>query len=188
MLDIVNVQVLGNEEGLAHSREKNDVRQPVLVFDVKPVELPKGIAAEPIRSLVRLQPLDDCLGAWVNPPEHAVEFFKVLVATRAEDGEAGVAFDALGNPSPLIGDSEFKGKVVERGSQIVDAVANDETKVGRRLVERFEPRELVAVINIEIRPSSVRAFLSPSSHFVLKALQVVERPAEPSFMVKRHGC
>jgi hypothetical protein len=115
-----------------------------------------------------------------------LSFFHILLGARGENGEPGVVFDAPRKPPPPIDDSEFKDEIVKGGSEVMDAVTNDEAKVGGRLVEHFDPRELVEVINIEIRPSSVRAFFVPGSNFGFKALQVVERPVEPPFVVESH--
>lgn len=186
-LDIVDAQVLGDEERLTHPREKDDVGQPVLVLDIKPVELPKGVSAEPVASVVRLQYLDDCLGSWVDPPKHAIEFFKGIFATRAKDGKLRVALDALGNPPAFVDDGEFEDKVVERGAQVVDTIANDQAKVGGRLANRLKPRELVAGVNVECRPGSVRVFVGPESDFRFEAVQVVDGPTESSLVVERHG-
>lgn len=70
----------------------------------------------------------------------------------------------------------------------MDAVTDNEAKfVGGRRLENFDPEELLGAINIGFTPSSVRVFFTPSVHFDFKALQVIERPAESSFVVEHHG-
>jgi hypothetical protein len=160
--------------------------QPVLVLDIKPVELPKRIAAKPVLSVVRLQPRDDCFRAWVNPPESFAEFLRSVGTLLRENREPGSVRDAVAQAIPHVGNGEFESEVVQGGPEVVDAIPDDEAKVGGRLVEHFEPCELVKDINIEIRPGSVRAFLAPGSRFGFKALQVVERPVEPRFVVEGH--
>jgi hypothetical protein len=186
-IDDVLGHVLGDEIGEALRHEKYDVRQSVLILDVKPVELLKWTTPERVLSVVRLQPLNDCLRTWVNPLESLVEFYRSIGTLFREDREPGLVGDGLGEAIPHVGHSKFEGEVVEGGSEVVDAVSDDEAKVSGRLFKHFEPRELVEVINIEIRPSSVRMFLAPGSRFSFKALQVVERPLEPPFVVESHG-
>lgn len=74
------------------------VRQAVLILDGKLVELPERIVGGPLPSIVRLQVLDDCLRAWMDAPEHVVEFTWILLD---EDGRPRIALDTLGYP-PLL--------------------------------------------------------------------------------------
>lgn len=185
--DVADVQVVRNEIARTQLCEKDDMGQPMLVHVGKLVELPKGIAVEPVPSIVRLQLLDDCLRGWRDAPDVALAFREELIALE-KDGEHRVFLDLLRQRfAQVVGDGEFKGKVVERSPEVVDAVPDDEAEFDGRWVEHFDPCELVEVINIEIRPSSVRVFFLPGSHFGLKALQVIERPVQSSFVVERHA-
>jgi hypothetical protein len=87
-----------------------------------------------------------------------------------------------------MGDGKLEREIIERGAEIVEAVANDQSKLSGRSFKHFDPADLAAAINIAFGSSSVRAFFKPSGHFGFKALQMVERPIEPSFVVERHGC
>lgn len=183
-LDFVSSEAF-NPEREARGSKKRNVRQPVLVLDGKLVELPKGVVGGPVPSVVRLQPLDNCFRAWVDAPKHVIEFGRILFE---EGWEPRFSFDAARHWPALAGDGEFKDEVVEGGTQVVDTVADDEAKfIGGRRLENFDPKELLGAINIGFTPSSVRAFFSPSVQFGFKALQVVERSAEPPFVVEGHG-
>lgn len=185
--DVVGgVVVAGGDEAEQPGREKDEVGQPMLVHVVKLVKPPEWIGlGEPNTSCVRLQPLDDCLGAWVDAPEHLVEFRRVLLDL---DRKTGVRFDLAGYRSSLVtGDGEFENEVVEGAAEVVEAVPDDEAEFGGRRVEHFDAKDLLAAINIGFGPGSVRAFFDPGSNFGFKAVQVVERPVEPPFVVELHG-
>jgi hypothetical protein len=97
--DVVDCQVVGNEKGRAHLREKTDVRQPVLVFDVKPVELPETVFLDSVLSMVRLQPLDDCLRGWRGAPNHVLAFAREL-ASILEMGNCSLLSKSGGTRPP----------------------------------------------------------------------------------------
>lgn len=46
-----------------------DVRRSMFVYVAKLMQLPEGIRRELIPSVVRLQPLDDCLRSWMDAPD-----------------------------------------------------------------------------------------------------------------------
>jgi hypothetical protein len=174
-LDFVSFETVDPERDGSGS-DKRNVRQTVLVFDGKLVELPEGIVGKSLPSIVRLQPLDNDLCAWVNPSKHAVEFFQVIFATRAEDREGRIALDSLGHSPLLIGNGEFKDEVIERVAEVLETVADDEAKLGNgRWLEEFDPEDILRAINIGFGVSAVRVTFAPSSQFCIKALQVVDR-------------
>src|SRR5918998_37656 len=152
--------------------------QSMLIHVVKLVEPPEGVGlGEPIPSRVRLQPLDHCFRTFVNAPEHLLKFRSVLLDL---DRKTGVRFDVAGHRSSLVtGDGEFEDKVVEGTAEVVEAVSDNETKVGGRRTEHFDPKNLLTAINIGFGPGSVRAFFEPGSDFDFKAVQVIKRPVEP---------
>ncbi len=185
--DVVGgVAVAGSNEAKQPGREKDEVGQPMLVHVVKLVKPPEGVGlSEPISSCVRLQFLDNCLRTWVDAPKHLVEFRRVLLDL---DRKTGGRLDLAGYRSPLItGDGKLKNEVVEGASEVVEAISDDEAEVGRRRVERFDAKDLLAAINIGFGPGSVRAFFNPGTNFGFKAVQVEERPFEPPLVVEDHG-
>lgn len=189
-LDFVGDGAFINHEGhMRNARVRRNVRQTVLVLVGKPVELPEGIVdGTLLPSIVRLQPLDDCFRVWSDAPKHAVEFFQVTVATGGEDRKSRISLDALGYPPLFVNNGEFEGEIVEGGTKVMEAVSNHEAEfVGGRWLEDFGPKELLGAISIGFTPSSVRAFFEPKIHFGFKALQVVDRPAEPPFVVEGQG-
>lgn len=165
--------------------EPRRVGQPVRVDVGKLVELPQGIVPEPLPSVVRLQPLDLCLRGWGDAPKRVLESAQVL---SGEDGEHGFLRELARQPLPPVGGGKVEGEVVERSPQAMQTIPDDEAKVVSGWgVEDFDPKELLAGINVRFGPCSVRAFFLPGSNFGFKALQVVERPVEPSLVVEGHG-
>jgi hypothetical protein len=179
------VVVAGGDKAEQPGRKKDEVRQPVLIHVVKLVEPPKGIGlGEPIPSLVRLQPLDNCLRMFVYAPKHVVEFARILLDL---DGKTGVTFDLAGYRATVACDGKFKNEVVKGAAEIMEAVSDDEAKFGRRRVEHFDAHDLLAAIDIGFGPGSVWAIFDPGSDFGFKTLQVVKRPVESSFVMEGHG-
>lgn len=185
-LDLIHRDTRRRDEAECRQGCKNrGVRQPVLVDIGKLVELPKGIVPEFLASVVRLQPLDFCLRGWGDAPKHLMKFTHVLAR---ENGELGLPRELAGQRFPRVGDGEFVGEVVEGGAEVVQVVPDDEAKIVSGWgVEDFDPKELLAGINIAFGPSSVRAFFIQNSNFRFKALQMVERPVKPPLVVEAHG-
>jgi len=178
------VVIAGSGEAKQPGRKKDEMRQSMLIHVVKLVEPPKGIGfGKPFPSCVRLQPLDLCLREWVDAPEHAVEFVRVLLDLNRE---SGVPFDFTGHRTPVPGNREFKRKVVESTSEVVEAVSDNKAKFRGWRVEHFDPKDLFGAINIGFGPGSVRTFFDPSSNFGFKAVQVIERSLESPFVVESH--
>lgn len=177
-LDFVDSDTAEDDEGNGLGSEKGNVGQTVLVLDGKLVELPERVVGDVLLpSVVRLQPLDDCLRVWVDAPKHAVQFFEVIVATRAEHRKLGVALGTFGQAPALVCQGQLKSEVVESGAKIVKAVSDDEAEFGGGwLLKDFDPKDLLAALNLGFRPNSIRAFFAPSVQFAFKTLQVVERP------------
>lgn len=183
--DVVDgVVVAGSGEAKQPGCKKDEMGQSMLIHVVELVEPPKGIGfGKPLPSCMRLQPLDLCLREWVDAPEHAVEFVRVLLDL---DGKSGVLFDVTGHRPPVTGNREFKREVVESTSEVVEAVSDNKAKFGGRRVEHFDPKDLLGAINIGFGPSSVRTFFDPGSYFGFKAVQMIERSVESPFMVEGH--
>jgi hypothetical protein len=183
-LDFLGSNAVGDKIGDGSQGKHHDMRQAVLVHYGKPVELPEGIVPELLSSVVRLLGLDFCLGGWRNPPKHLKEFLQVLAS---EDGELGVSRYFARQRPPLVSDGKLEGEVVEGGAEVVEAVPDNEAKVSWRRVEDFDPIELASAIGIVFGPRSIRAFFKPGVPFRFKAVQVIERPLQPSYMVESHG-
>lgn len=182
----------GGEEREGGDMDKpRRVGQPMLVLDVKLVELPEGVGTEPVPSLVRLQPLDLCFGEWVDAPGHVVKFSQRLRSlglggVRGKDREPGSALDVVGQPPLCVRQRQLEGEVVEGASEVVETVPGDEAEAGGRRLDDLGPKELLSGLGVEFGPRSMRAFFAPGSRFRLKALQMVKRPVEPPFVVEVH--
>lgn len=186
-LDFVNREECGHPEGHSNSREKADMRQPVLVLHGKLVELPEGIVGESVSSVVRLQPLDDCLRVWVDAPDLVAALPRIHLPV-SEDGELQLPRSVFGQGiDAKVGDGKLKDEVVEGRTEVVETIANDEANFGggRRLKD-FDAKEFLGAISIGFAPSSVRVFLAPSVHFFVEAVQVVVRPVQPPLVVVGH--
>ena len=146
-------------------------------------ELVEGCKTYALPSLVRLQVLDDSLRGWVDAPDHVFGFARELLHTT-EEGEGCTTSNIAGQAAPVVREGEFVGEIVEGGTEVVKAVANDEPEFGGRLLKDFGPGEILAALRIELGPKSVRAFFDPSSDFGFQALQVVERPLQPEFVAE----
>src|SRR5215208_7813162 len=182
--DFVGDVVAGDDESKGRGREKDEVGQSMLVHVFKLVEPPEGVGLSTLPTRIRLQPLDNCLSAWIDAPKHVVEFARILLD---EDGKPGVAFDAAGHRSSVVkGDGKFKDEVVKRAPEVVEAVSDNKAKFGRRRAEHFDAQDLLGAINIGFGPSSVRAFFDPGCNFGFKVVQVVERSLEPPFVMEGH--
>jgi hypothetical protein len=107
---------------LSSSREKS-----VLVAVSKTVEHPKPVGGLSIPSMVRLQPLDNCLHHWRDAPDLAHAFAEKIRFT-GEDGELRVAGDASRQGTAPVGSGEVVDKVVECRAKVVDAVADKKSK------------------------------------------------------------
>jgi hypothetical protein len=190
-LDFVDADAVGFKKRQSGKVvQGNDVRKPVLVYGLKPIKLPQGITTEPVPSLVRLQSLDHCLGEWVDAPSHVVEFLQrvgIVDGVFVENREPGIVGDLARQRSFRLRKSKLESEVVEGGAEVVDAVPGDEAQAGGRRLDDLCPNDLLAALGIEFRPKSVRAFFSPGSPFRFEALQMVERPIEPPFVVEGHA-
>ena len=100
--------------------------------------------------------------------------------------EPGIALDPTRQRSFCAGQGELESEIVEGGAEVVDAVPSDKSQTQGRGFEDLCPNERLAALGVEFGPSSVRAFFAPGSQLRFKALQMVDRPIEPSFMVEGH--
>ena len=103
------------------------------------------------------------------------------------DGKPGVPFDVTRHRPPVTGNRKFKGEVVQSTPEVMEAVSDNKAKSGGRRVEHRDAQDLLGAINVGFGPCSVRAFFDPGSNFGFEAIQVIERPLEPPFVVESHG-
>lgn len=108
-LDFINRKMRREKVGERNVHEKDDVGQPVFVFNGELVELPERIVRELLPSVVRLQLLNDFLRARINASEHAVQFFHSPVGFGGKDGESGFSLDTTRQWLLFICDGEFEG-------------------------------------------------------------------------------
>ena len=73
-------------------------------------------------------------------------------------------------------DSEFIGKVVESGAEVVETVADDEAKLCWNWLDESDVHELLAALAVNMTDVSVRFLLCPGTNFRVKAVQVLGGP------------
>lgn len=152
-----------------------NVRHSMFVHVGKLVELPEGVRRERIPSVVRLQPLDDCLRVRVDAPD------SLLAGARthglgAKDGELRV-FDELGRGRvAMTGDNEIVDEIVQSGAEVVETVADDETQLCGDWLRESDVHELLAALAVDMTVVSVRLSLSPLTNLSVKSVQVMGGP------------
>jgi hypothetical protein len=148
----------------------------MLVRVVKLVELPEGVGRELIPSVVRLQPLDNCLRVWADGPEHLAAFSR-RQGLGTVDREPEFPCKVLGQGVDADGgEREFVDEVVEGGAEVVEAVADAETELCRDGLGEFEAKELLAALSVEMTDVSVRFSLSPLANLRVETVQVMGSP------------
>jgi hypothetical protein len=101
-------------------------QQPVFVDNVELRELPES-AVLGIRSLVRLQLLNLCESGTAYERSHLVAYDIVKNLLPDADGEGGFTSGIGAN---TLKDSELIDKMVESGSQVMNAIPKDEWQCG----------------------------------------------------------
>jgi hypothetical protein len=154
-----------------------DVRHSMFVHVGKLVELPQGVRRERIPSCVRLQPLDDCLRSWVNAPDF-VTTFPHLPFPSTKNGELRPSVEGVGQgATSVMPYSEFVGKVVKGGAEVVEAIPDDEAELYRDWLGESDVHDLLTALTVEMTIVSVRVSVSPLTNFRLKAVQVMGGPS-----------
>jgi hypothetical protein len=120
----------------------DDVQHAMLVESIEFVEPPEGIVRKRLPSVVRLQPLDDCLGSRIDPAnlaatragEHLRSGAKSHLVSVTDDREFGVLLDLIGERFSKRR-REFEREMVERRTEALQAVPDQEPDlVGRQRV------------------------------------------------------
>lgn len=153
-----------------------NVRHSMLVHVVKLLQLPEGVRRELVPSIVRLKTLDDCLRVWVDAPDFVAAFpFRHLPV--AKDGELQFSRSVLGQGVDAdVRQREFVDEVVESGTEVVQAIPDDEAELRWNGFREFEVDELLTALSVEMTDVSVRFSLSPLAHLRVEAVQVMGGP------------
>jgi hypothetical protein len=173
-LDFVGCEAFDHIEN-GSSPEKRNVGRTVLVLDGKLVKLPEEVIGEPVTSVIRLQPLDNCFRARVDTPEHFIESSRILLA---ENRELRTTLDIDRQRLSQVRQGKLEGQIVEGGTKVVDTVTDNQAKFGGGWwLEDFDPKNLLGAINVGFGPRSIWAFFAPDSQFGFKAVQVMKHSA-----------
>lgn len=72
--------------------------------------------------------------------------------------------------------SEFVGKVVESGAEVVETVPDDKAELCRDCLGESDVDELLTALTVEMTVVSVRVSISPLTNLRLKIVQVMGGP------------
>lgn len=184
-LDPFNVDARGGEHGAWDEFGRDYV--PVLVHVVEKLEL--GERPRVLPSVVRLQPLYECLLGWPECPD--------VITTSAALGFSGpVPSFLVGSPEvpvrtvadreldglvigigPVV-DGEGHDEMVERRSHVVDEVTEGEAQRSWRRLEEGDSERFAQGIRLGLGNGLHRLGLEVGCKFHLERCQVLFRPAE----------
>jgi hypothetical protein len=159
-------------DGVGHGLRRNG-GQPMLVIVRQPAENPQSAVSVP--SLVWLQPLDECLRALMHAPYHAPTFASE-VATIGEDRESRIPLHTSGELSPLVGEGEFVGEVIENNTEVMYNIPDDKGELDGGWIDDFSVDDIAATLQVELSPHSARVAFLPDLLFSFQALQVLTCP------------
>jgi len=141
------------------------VQQAMLVDVRKFLKLPERERAGILPAVIRLKPLDHCLGTRIDPfdlgPTTARRQFSFAVAfpsefgTAIEDGKFRALDNSGRDPSLGVGDEQLKSEVVERGPVLVDAFPYEKTKLRRRTLRLLDPQDDAFDLRVFLHTESV---------------------------------
>jgi hypothetical protein len=147
-----------------------DVRCSMFVHVAKLVQLPKGVQRKLIPSVVRLQSLDNCLRSWVDAPDFVTTFPRRPFSV-AKDGELRLSIERSGQmTTSMMPNSEFVGKVVESGSEVVETVADDEAEHCGDWFGKSNVHDLLTTLPVEMTVVSVRVSFAPLANLRVKTV------------------
>ncbi len=105
-------------------------------------------------SVVWLKPLDDC-------PVVRMHFgqvpFGILFVVRKSIGDGELNRLRLLQRTPCIPDGELEGQMVERGTEIVNGIAQDKTDAAEEMAQVghvIDVQDVLAAIRLELHPQS----------------------------------
>lgn len=154
-----------------HATEFGQENGAVLVDAVEFIQLPEGVGSVPLPSLMRLQVLDDCLSGWSDAPDPLRLFVGAHGPVR-EDREFGALF-VTGRERIRISDCKFERQMIERASEVVDAIPDETTEHAEG--QLLDPYDVAASVRIGFVGEEVRMrFLPPLGPF--QGIEVLARP------------
>ncbi len=162
---------LGRYRKEATGRKHYEMQKSVPVGPSKRMKHPEGVEKESVPSMIRLQSLDDCLCGGRAPDLERL-FREKLVSFR-EYGEGEVLLDLFGE---RLREGEGVDEMIEGGAEVVDTLAGDETELGGRGLQEFDPNDLLAAMFLEIDGNEVGMGFDPSSDFGFQLMHVLLCP------------
>jgi hypothetical protein len=158
-------------------REKRQVGQAVLVDIREFVKNPQGVTGGVIwPSIVWLQPLDFCLCAIRDVPDSPLATPKALAILGHR--ELHLPSDVLGKRMSLFSNSKRINEAVEGGTEVVQTLADDETKLDRWRVKGVDPESVLASLRVEFDVDAIRIASQPPLDFDFQAFNVLECPMQ----------
>lgn len=183
-----DVHQIAEIQPLRANRGDGKVQDTVFITVIEVVEQIKGMEVRrPIRSVVRLQPLDDCLHARINAgdltsagiapmrgslPLCGLEWSQEVVISVAEDREL-----APGGVFPAVLEDQLPNEVIQGRPGIVQAVADDQGQPDRRLTQHLRSHDVLMGLTVELNDQVARArWLQERNHLAPHRLEVFFRP------------
>jgi hypothetical protein len=122
-----------------------------------------------------LQPFNRCLYTWVCGSNLAFAKFLKQIGVD-EDGKLGFLGGTIGKRTPLVDRGEVISEGVESGAEVMQAVPDEDSDLGRRLTFRPDPNAVLASLRVELTHEEIRVSSQPPMNFSFQAFQVLDRP------------
>jgi hypothetical protein len=160
---------VADEMGLGLAQpDGHEVQEAVLISLVEIVEQGQRT---PIRSMVRLQLLDNCLRTRRDVPN---PFLSVVPETLRLGVDRKLGLALLGTDTGLCGEGE--NEMVECRLEVEQDISDQETAFDWGLGHPLHPKDVVAGFRVELTDDFVGLAFNESLHGLVKGSQMVVRP------------
>lgn len=171
-----DAQAQGLGDGRGDGGESMPVHVPESVEPQEQVANRDIHARRVLRSLVRLKRLDQVNRRSGNP----LQLPSLLGERRGLRVERGVGGENDEGGSLGVRAGERADKVVQRGSDVVDAITGEEPQALRDGLGGFDPHEIVSAIRLVLMPYAVWARVEEGVGFLVEDLTVSPRMLKPA--------
>lgn len=135
------------------------------------MESPKWVGFHLLRSVIRLQPLNDCRVCWQDARKHCDPSLRIILGV-SKDGELCTI---TGRP---VQSSKGANNVVESGTEIVRELTDNNPHGQRGLIDIGEAKNALSRFRVEIGTDSVHVSLVPFGNPLAQIRQVIICPFE----------
>jgi hypothetical protein len=155
---------------------------PVLVSIGEITESGEWVNCSPILSRERLERFDDLRGVWVDITERASDVAIPLILP-IEDGELDLFGVVLGRLAPEVNAGEGKDQSIQRASDIVNDVSDQEAPVRRDILEARYCRYIASFFQIVLGTYHIGLITNELPEGLVERAEVSVRPVELSAMI-----